>query len=96
MSYPIKDEMESTYWSSDLIEVKTKSYTINGLPKPSLGSCETQRMILPTSRLTHVASSLACFQCTGLEWGRLAWVEASPHSWFSDLGLASLFGGQAG
>ena len=41
MSSPTKDEMESTHWSSDLIEVKTKACTISGLPKPSSGSCHT-------------------------------------------------------
>ena len=33
-----KDEMESTHWSGDLIEVKAKSCTISGLPKPNGGS----------------------------------------------------------
>ena len=41
MSSPSKDEMESSPWSYDLIEVKTKSYTINGIPKPRLGSYQT-------------------------------------------------------
>ena len=41
MSYPAKDEMKSTHWSGDLIEVKTEAYTISGLPKPSTGSCQT-------------------------------------------------------
>ena len=46
--------------------------------------------------ITHVGSSMDGFQCLGLEWGRLAWVEASPHSRFFDLVLASLFGSQVG
>ena len=41
MSSPAKDEMESTHWSSDLIEVKTKACTISGLPKPNGGSSQT-------------------------------------------------------
>ena len=41
MSSPAKDEMESTHWSDDLIEVKTKACTINGLPKPNGGSSQT-------------------------------------------------------
>ena len=35
MSSPAKDEMESTYWSGDLIKVKTKACTINRLPRPN-------------------------------------------------------------
>ena len=35
MSSLAKDEMESSHWSSDLIEVKTEAYTISRLPKPS-------------------------------------------------------------
>ena len=38
MSSPAKDEMESSHWSDDLIEVNTEAYTMNGLPKPSSGS----------------------------------------------------------
>ena len=41
MSSPVKDEMESTHWSGDLIEVKTKACTISGLPKPNGGSSQT-------------------------------------------------------
>ena len=41
MSSPAKDEMESSHWSSGLIEVKTEAYTISGLPKPSSGSFQT-------------------------------------------------------
>ena len=41
MSSPAKDEMESSHWFGDLIEVKTEAYTIGGLPKPSSGSCQT-------------------------------------------------------
>ena len=41
MSSPAKDEMESTHWSGDLIEVKTKAYTTSGLPKPNEGSSQT-------------------------------------------------------
>ena len=41
MSSPAKDEMESSHWSGDLIEVKTEAYTISGLPKPSTDSSQT-------------------------------------------------------
>ena len=41
MSSPAKDEMESTHWSGDLIEVTTKVCTISGLPKPNEGSSQT-------------------------------------------------------
>ena len=41
MSSPAKDELESTHWFDDLIEVKTEACTISGLPKPSLGSSLT-------------------------------------------------------
>ena len=41
MSSPAKDEMESTHWSGDLIEVKIKACTISGLPKPNGGSSHT-------------------------------------------------------
>ena len=41
MSSPAKDEMESTHWSGDLIEVKTKACTISGLPKPNGGFRQT-------------------------------------------------------
>ena len=41
MSSPAKDEMESSHWSSDLIEVRTKAYTISGLPEPSTDSSQT-------------------------------------------------------
>ena len=41
MSSPAKDEMESTHWSNDLIEVKTKACTISGLPKPKEDSNQT-------------------------------------------------------
>ena len=41
MSSPAKDEMESTHWSGDLIEVNTKACIISGFPKPSSGSCQT-------------------------------------------------------
>ena len=41
MSSPAKDKMQSSYWSGDLIDVKTEAYTISGLPKPSSGSCQT-------------------------------------------------------
>ena len=41
MSSPAKDEMESSHWSDDLIEVKTKACTISGLPKPNGGSSQT-------------------------------------------------------
>ena len=41
MSSPAKDEMESSHWSGDLIEVKTKACTISGLPKPNGGSSQT-------------------------------------------------------
>ena len=34
MSSPAKDEMESTHWYGDLIEVNTKYYTISRIPKP--------------------------------------------------------------
>ena len=43
-----------------------------------------------------MGSSVDKFQSLGLEWGHLAWVEASPHSRFFDLVLASLFGSQVG
>ena len=36
-----KNEMESTHWSDDLIEVKTKACTISGRPKPSRGFIHT-------------------------------------------------------
>ena len=32
MSSPARDEMESSHWSGDLIEVKTETYTIIGFP----------------------------------------------------------------
>ena len=35
MPSPAKDHMESSHWSYDLIEVKTKSYTISRLPRPN-------------------------------------------------------------
>ena len=35
MSSPAKDEMESSHWSGDLIEVKTEAYTISRLPRPN-------------------------------------------------------------
>ena len=35
MSYPAKDEMDSSHWSGDLIEVKTEFYTISRLPIPN-------------------------------------------------------------
>ena len=35
MSSPAKDEMESSHWSGDLIEVKTKAYTISRLFRPN-------------------------------------------------------------
>ena len=41
MSSATKDEMESTHWSGDLIEVKSEAYTISGIPKPSSGSSHT-------------------------------------------------------
>ena len=41
MSFPTKYEMESSHSSGDLIEVKTKACTINGLPKPSTDSSQT-------------------------------------------------------
>jgi len=41
MSSPAKDEMESSHWSGDLIEVKTKACIISGLPKPNEGSSQT-------------------------------------------------------
>ena len=41
MSSPVKDEMEITHWSGDLIKVKTEACTISGLPKPSSGSYQT-------------------------------------------------------
>ena len=41
MSSPAKDEMESTHWSADLIEVKTKACTISGLLIPNGGSSQT-------------------------------------------------------
>ena len=41
MSFPTKDEMESSHSSSDLIEVRTEAYTISGLPKPSTDSSHT-------------------------------------------------------
>ena len=41
MSSPAKDEMESTHWFGNLIEVKTKACTISGLPKPNGGSSQT-------------------------------------------------------
>ena len=41
MSSPAKDEMESTHWSDNLIEVKTKACTISGLPKPNKSSSQT-------------------------------------------------------
>ena len=41
LSSPAKNEMESTHWSNDLIEVKTEAYTISGLPKPSRGFIHT-------------------------------------------------------
>ena len=41
MLSPTKDEMESSHWFDDLIEVKTEACTISGLPKPSSGSCQT-------------------------------------------------------
>ena len=41
MSSPAKDEMESTHWSGDLIEVKTEAYTISGLPRPSKDFSQT-------------------------------------------------------
>ena len=44
MSSPAKDEMESTHWSSDLIEVKIEAYTISKLPKPSSGSSRPNKV----------------------------------------------------
>ena len=50
MSSPAKDEMESTHWSGDLIEVKTKAYTItetytiSRLPKPSSSSSKPNKV----------------------------------------------------
>ena len=41
MSSPTKYEMESTHWSVDLIEVKTKAYTISRIPKLSRGCFHT-------------------------------------------------------
>ena len=41
MSSPAKDQMESTHWSGDLIEMKTKACTISGLPKPNEGFSQT-------------------------------------------------------
>ena len=41
MSSPAKDEMDSSHWSGDLIEVKNEAYTISGLPKPSSSSYQT-------------------------------------------------------
>ena len=35
MSSPAKDEMESSHWCCDLIEVKTKAYTMSRLPRPN-------------------------------------------------------------
>ena len=35
MSSPTKDEMESSHWSGDLIEVKTEAYTISRLARPN-------------------------------------------------------------
>ena len=35
MSSQAKDEMESSHWSGDLIEVKTKAYIISRLPRPN-------------------------------------------------------------
>ena len=35
MSSPAKDEMESSHWSGDLIEVKNEAYTISRLPRPN-------------------------------------------------------------
>ena len=98
MSSLAKDEMESSHWSGDLIEVKTEAYTISRLPRPNKVGFQTLQAAFPCSRVpsTRVGSSVGGFQCLGLEWGCLAWVEASPLSRFFDLGLASLFGGQAG
>ena len=41
MTSPAKDEMESSHWSGDLIEVNTEAYTISVLPKPSSSSYQT-------------------------------------------------------
>ena len=35
ISSPAKDEMDSSHWSDDLIEVNTEAYTINRLPRPN-------------------------------------------------------------
>ena len=35
MSSAAKDDMESSHWSGDLIEVKTEAYTIGRLPRPN-------------------------------------------------------------
>ena len=32
MSSPTKDEMESSHWSGDLIDVKIEAYTISRIP----------------------------------------------------------------
>ena len=40
----LKNEMESTHWSGDLIEVKTVAYTISRLPKPSSGSSSPNKV----------------------------------------------------
>ena len=38
MSSPAKDEMESTHWFDDLIEVKTEDNSSSGHSRPSNGS----------------------------------------------------------
>ena len=39
MSSPAKDEMESSHWFGDLIEVNTEAYTISRLPGPNKIGC---------------------------------------------------------
>ena len=56
MSSPAKDEMESSHWSGDLIEVKTKSYSISRIPRPNKVDFQTQQAAFPCSRVPPSAA----------------------------------------
>ena len=51
MSSPAKDEMESSHWSGDLIEVNTESYTISRIPRPNKVGFQTYQAAFPCSRV---------------------------------------------
>ena len=58
MSSPAKDQMESTHWSGDLIEVKTKVAPSVGFPNLTKAPARPKDEL---TFITRVASSLACF-----------------------------------